>query len=218
MMDEAEKIQDTIYKEGLELKKEDYLLARRQIELIGTNNYVLDIGCNDGSLMKEYAYKNKVIGLELSKESTLKARKNGFDVKIGNVYEMPFKDKSFDVVHMSEIIEHVLDTDKALSEVHRVLKESGRLIITTPNCASFRDRILVLTGHLQGYMQHTEHVRFFNKERLVRHLKKNKFKVEKVFGSGFSIPYFPGKAITFFFLDSIIPATLLQRLIVVARK
>ena len=168
--------------------------------------------------MKEYAYKNKVIGLELSKESTLKARKNGFDVKIGSVYDIPFKGKSFDVVHMSEIIEHVLDTDKALSEVHRVLKENGRLIITTPNCASFRDRILVLTGHLQGYMQHTEHVRFFNKERLVRHLKKNKFKVEKVFGSGFSIPYFPGKAITFFFLDSIIPATLLQRLIVVARK
>jgi len=217
-MDEAEKIQDTIYKEGLELKKEDYLLARRQIELIGTNNYVLDIGCNDGSLMKEYADKNKVIGLELSKESALKARKNGFDVKIGSVYDIPFKGKSFDVVHMSEIIEHVLDTDKALSEVHRVLKENGRLIITTPNCASFRDRILVLTGHLQGYMQHTEHVRFFNKERLVRHLKKNKFKVEKVCGSGFSIPYFPGKAITFFFLDSIIPATLLQRLIVVARK
>ena len=217
-MDEAEKIQDTIYKEGLELKKEDYLLARRQIELIGTNNYVLDIGCNDGSLMKEYADKNKVIGLELSKESALKARKNGFDVKIGSVYDIPFKGKSFDVVHMSEIIEHVLDTDKALSEVHRVLKENGRLIITTPNCASFRDRILVLTGHLQGYMQHTEHVRFFNKERLVRHLKKNKFKVEKVCGSGFSIPYFPGKAITFFFLDGIMPATLLQRLIVVARK
>mgnify|MGYP001585638460 FL=1 len=217
-MDEAEKIQNLIYKEGLELKKEDYLLARKQIELIGSNNYVLDVGCNEGSLMSLYAHKNKAVGLELSKESAVKAKKKGFDVKVGSVYKIPFKENIFDVVHMSEIIEHVLDTDKAISEVYRVLKKNGKLIITTPNCASFRDRILVLTGHLQGYMQHTEHVRFFNKEKLTRHLRKNKFKIEKVYGSGFSIPYFSGKAVTFFFLDSLLPATLMQRLIIVAEK
>jgi ubiquinone/menaquinone biosynthesis C-methylase UbiE len=156
--------------------------------------------------------------MELSPGAIKIAKSKGLNVIKGNVYKIPFKDNIFDLVHMSEVIEHLLDTDKALSEIHRVLKPNGKLIITTPNFTSFRDRILVLFGYLQSYAQHLEHVRLFNKERLVKHLKKNNFKIEKVYVTGFSIPLPFGKSPVFLIFDKILPATLMQRLIIVAKK
>ncbi|HWF35401.1 MAG TPA: methyltransferase domain-containing protein [Solirubrobacteraceae bacterium] len=45
---------------------------------------------------------------------------------------LPFEDNSFDVVWASEVIEHVADTARWLSEVRRVLVPRGRLLLTTP--------------------------------------------------------------------------------------
>lgn len=216
-MNENEKIQDKAYSKGLNMTKMDWELAQKQLSLIGENKFILDIGCNEGELTKIISKKNKVIGMELSEGAVKKAKTKGLEVIKGDVYKIPFKDNYFDLVHFSEVIEHILDTDKALMEIHRVLKPKGRLIMTTPNFCSFRDRILVLFGHLQSYAQHEEHVRIFNKERLSKHLKKNKFKIKKVYGTGFSIPT-PGKSPVFYFLDDILPATLMQRLIFVCEK
>ena len=216
-MNEVEKIQDKAYGKGLNLTKLDWHLARKQLKLVGKNNYVLDVGCNEGVLTKIISKNNKVVGMELSEGAVKKAKKKGLNIKQGNVYKIPFKDNTFEVVHFSEVVEHILDTNKALIEIQRVLKPRGRLIITTPNCCSFRDRILVLFGHLQAYAQHEEHVRLFNKERLERELKKARFKIKKIYGTGFSIP-FPKLSSTFFIFDKIFPATLMQRLVIVATK
>ena len=48
-----------------------------------------------------------------------------------------FKDKSFDCVVCSEVIEHIPDSQKAINEFHRVLCSQGELIITTPNWISW---------------------------------------------------------------------------------
>jgi ubiquinone/menaquinone biosynthesis C-methylase UbiE len=216
-MEEIEKIQDKAYSEGLQLTKLDWKLAQKQLNLFGENDLVLDIGCNTGDLTKIIANKNKVIGMELSEGAVKKAKERGLKALQGSIYKIPFKDNSFDKVHLSEVIEHLLNTDQALKEILRVLKPNGELIITTPNCCSFRDRILILFGHLQAYALHEEHVKLFNKKRLVCNLKKSGFKIKKIYGTGFSIPI-PKIPITIFNLDRILPATMMQRLIIVAKK
>lgn len=50
-----------------------------------------------------------------------------------NVPPLPFEDESFDCVISFQVIEHIKDDAKFISEVHRVLKKGGRVIISTPN-------------------------------------------------------------------------------------
>lgn len=217
MVTELERIQLKSYGRGLKYNKIALGITRKQIKLVGKNNFVLDVGCSDGFLTKQIAKNNKVIGIELSKIAVQKARKMGLDARIGNAYKLPFKNSIFDVVHCSHLIEHVLNVDRALKEMRRVLKHGGRLIVSTPNFCSFKDRILVLFGHLPVYALHPDHVRFFNLSRLKKHLIKNGFKIKSIHGSCFSIP-FPRHAIHIFIFDRMLPASIAEAIIVEAIK
>lgn len=93
------------------------------------------------------------------------------------------KKNYFDVVIAGEIIEHLLDTDKFLDNICRVLKPKGHLVLTTPNAASLGRRFLLLTGK-NPYLETSfhplrgGHIRYFVKESLFILLKQHKFKVE----------------------------------------
>jgi len=216
-IDEIEKIQLKGNMNIIDYSK-NMQMYRKQVELCGKENYVLDIGCHDGTITQKIAKKgNKVEGLELDKKKAAIARKKGFKVYIGKVQKIPAESNKYDVVHMSEVIEHFLETEKALKEIHRVLKPNGRLIITTPNTTSFRDRVLVLFGKLPAYVSHEEHVKFFNVNRLKNYLKKSNFNFEKAYGSGFVIPIPVIARKYFYFLDSVLPASFMERLIVTAK-
>ncbi|HKA30153.1 MAG TPA: methyltransferase domain-containing protein, partial [Candidatus Binatia bacterium] len=61
--------------------------------------------------------------------------------------EFPYPDGTFDVVMFAEMIEHLaVNPVWALSEIHRVLKPGGHLIVTTPNALSIERVGSVLTG------------------------------------------------------------------------
>jgi ubiquinone/menaquinone biosynthesis C-methylase UbiE len=51
---------------------------------------------------------------------------------------LPFEDGSFELVWASEVIEHVADTARWLSEIRRVLVPRGRLLVTTPSHGRLR--------------------------------------------------------------------------------
>src|SRR5262249_51796080 len=59
---------------------------------------------------------------------------------------LPFAAESADVVIMSELIEHLVDTDSALDEVFRVLRPGGSLLLSTPNLAAWYNRGLGALG------------------------------------------------------------------------
>jgi len=61
--------------------------------------------------------------------------------------KLPFDDDFFDLVIMIRVIEHLMNPDNAVSEVYRVLRTGGLLIIATPNQASWFNRLLLLLGH-----------------------------------------------------------------------
>jgi SAM-dependent methyltransferase len=57
---------------------------------------------------------------------------DNLDLHVGSADNLPFRDKQFDTVTHCEVLEHIHDDRKVLSEINRVLTEDGRLIISVP--------------------------------------------------------------------------------------
>lgn len=64
-----------------------------------------------------------------------------------NLQGLPYECDSFDLVTMFDVIEHLHESPRrVLQEVHRVLKQNGYLILTTPNIAALQNRVRMLLG------------------------------------------------------------------------
>ena len=59
----------------------------------------------------------------------------------------PIPNDSVDVVFANEVIEHIIDTDNFVSEIHRVLKPRGYAILATENLASWHNIVALLFGN-----------------------------------------------------------------------
>jgi len=111
---------------------------------------ILDIGCGDGFATDVAAAKlpqHRFAGLDWSAPSLMLARNRGLTVlRAGLDTRLPILSASVDVVIMSEVIEHLVDTDSAIEEAHRVLKPGGSLLLSTPNLAAWYNRALLAIG------------------------------------------------------------------------
>jgi SAM-dependent methyltransferase len=110
---------------------------------------ILDLGCGDGAAASLAAQRNPghhLIGFDWSAGALGRARRLGLTVVRSGVDPIPVASGSVDVVIMSELIEHLVDTDSALDEVFRVLRPGGSLLLSTPNLAAWYNRGLVLLG------------------------------------------------------------------------
>ena len=97
------------------------LLFFNKLNPIERNQKFLDIGCGDGSLVAHLNSK----GIDAI----------GCDIKDLNFEKdiFPYKDKSFDYIILYSVIEHINNTNHLISEIRRMLKNYGILIIITPN-------------------------------------------------------------------------------------
>lgn len=109
---------------------------------------ILDIGCGDGSfivMLKKYC---EVFGVDISWTAIKIAKGAGVDGYTVDVSceKLPFGDGYFDIVYMGDVIEHLVNPDFAINEVARVIKSNGFLVLSTPNLASWLNRVLLLLG------------------------------------------------------------------------
>lgn len=106
---------------------------RQQLERSVRNREVLEIGCFDGFRMREYTRLSpeRLIGVDISDVLVDRARASGLDARVMDAHQLQFPDASFDCVLGTAILHH-LDYDKAVSEVHRVLRPGGTAIFTEP--------------------------------------------------------------------------------------
>lgn len=110
---------------------------------------VLDLGCGDGTLGALAAARvpSAVIGLDWAEGSLRRSRARGLTVLRSSLDAgLPFAAGCFDVVIMSEVIEHLVDPDLALAEVLRILTVGGTLLLSTPNLAAWFNRLLLAAG------------------------------------------------------------------------
>jgi SAM-dependent methyltransferase len=94
---------------------------------------ILDYGCGTGGNTSAYRSFGTVVGIEPDSTAVRLANRRG-----GGRYcrtsgtELPFRDGSFDVVMASDVLEHIERDGKAVSEIARVLRPSGSVILSVP--------------------------------------------------------------------------------------
>ena len=114
--------------------------ARYQIILnnISSSNTVLDIGCGDGYLMSLLSnFNDNVYGIDYERTAIKIARNklcnfHNCTVLQASCYETPFPDSYFDLIILSDVIEHLSFPTDCINEISRILKPAGTLLITTP--------------------------------------------------------------------------------------
>ena len=200
---------------------------------------LLDLGCGSGNLTLRIAQvieANEVYGIDIDDEALRKAKIKGIKtikVDLSKEY-IPLPNESIDIVTALEVIEHLLNPDHMIKEAHRVLKKGGYFLVTTPNLASWINRIIMLLGYqpcnaevsteiLAGvpwraysFTKPSRHIRPFTLRALIELLRYHGFKVVKVKGAPGVYP----KHKVFQLLDKLFAkrSPLARRLIVLALK
>ncbi|MBS7610479.1 class I SAM-dependent methyltransferase [Candidatus Bathyarchaeota archaeon] len=112
----------------------------------------LDVGCGYGDITAEVAKTvgaREVYGIDLDKDALESMKNRGFKVFNLDVSKdkIPLSDGSIELVTAFELIEHLLNPDHMLKEVFRILKSGGQFLLSTPNLASWANRIALLLGY-----------------------------------------------------------------------
>lgn len=107
---------------------------------------ILEIACaqaNISLLLAEKSYDTFVLDLKYGflKYSKKKYEKGNIKWIQGNAFELPFKEASFDIILMTEFIEHVAYPENLIEYTWKFLKNGGMLLITTPNGDNIRKEL-----------------------------------------------------------------------------
>lgn len=140
------------------------------IKPILKGNNMLEIGSGQGFTLKFFENKGfNVHGIEPSKEIcefiNKKLKRGSCDVgKIENISI----EKSFDLIIMSHVLEHLLNPREVLLRLKSNLNKDGILFIEVPNCIS---------GNLLGSINNSPHIQHFTKYSLTKLMKDIDFEV-----------------------------------------
>jgi len=154
---------------------------------------ILDVGAGNGRLsffLKKWS-GGKVYAVDVEVSDRRLFERGGIELKKCNVEKerLPFRDETFDYVICSEVLEHLLYSPfHMLWEIHRVLKNEGILLLSTPNAVRLMVRLKILFGKLMSDYRsfysiplHHRHNREWTMDE-VRHLLEDcGFVVEKAF-------------------------------------
>ncbi len=144
----------------------------------GKNILIVDFGCGNGQVLKEMLKINpkaSFVGLDVSNIALEEASRELPGVafyKITDGQAVPLTDASVDFVFSSEVVEHVFDVEKYFSEISRILRPKGQLLLTTP-AHNFIKNLLIIFLKFDDHFNVTgSHIRFFSKNSLFRCLRK----------------------------------------------
>jgi methionine biosynthesis protein MetW len=134
-----------------------------------TKSKVLDVGCGDGSFIIKLEKKCRIFGVDVSSRAVEMAKEAGVSAYKSDVSQekLPFENEYFDLVYLGDLIEHLINPDFAINEVARVTKLNGFLIISTPNLASWLNRMLLVLG-FQPLSSEVSTIRDFGRPRIHR--------------------------------------------------
>ena len=96
---------------------------------------MLDAGCGEGLTLERIIARfpdGYVQGVDIDPLNVAICREHRLPVTQASVYDLPFRDSSFDSCILLEVIEHLENADRALAELVRVTRLGGRVIIVYP--------------------------------------------------------------------------------------
>ncbi len=137
---------------------------------------ILDVGCATGYFLEAAKIKGyKSYGVEFSDYSANIAKTKFGDANIfkGTLEECQFENGSFDVIAMSDLIEHVRNPIETLQKAHQLLNEHGIIMIMTPDTSSLSYKLMK-----QKWTHYKlEHFYYFNKQALQQAALQSGFKL-----------------------------------------
>jgi len=147
---------------------EKYLPRRFSIitSLVDSGKRILDVGCGEGFLAKLLMEKgNEVFGIDISEHAVELAKKNGVKALVCDIEneDLPFKE-SFDVIILSEILEHLISPKEIIEKLKPCLNNGGYFIFTFPNIAYCKYRLQLLFGRFpkQYLYNRGEHLHYWS--------------------------------------------------------
>lgn len=156
-------------------EKNWWFVARRQmiLQLVKRGGFkkdikILEIGCSGGSLIK-FLIQNKfsnITGIDLSDRAIEWCKKRGVEnVRVMDGMKTLFKDNEFDLVIVSDVLEHMKEDSMALAEWWRILKPGGTLVVFVP----------AFDFLWSSHDEINHHYRRYSKSDLEKKLKKANF-------------------------------------------
>ena len=134
---------------------------------------ILDVGCGSSLIIQSL---NNAVGMDMSMGKVRFLRRYGIPLLRGSAFALPFKDRVFDCVISSQVIEHVSYEDALFTEMYRVLQPGGTLVIGTPDYATIGWRIIEpIYGLLMPGGYRDEHITHYTRASLTEILVRNGF-------------------------------------------
>jgi 2-polyprenyl-3-methyl-5-hydroxy-6-metoxy-1,4-benzoquinol methylase len=142
------------------------------------NGEALDIGCGTGDFLNELSRRGwKVKGIEPNKTARNNAI-NNFGLDVSDEQQLfKFGANGFDVITMWHVLEHVYNLDKHLSQIKKILRKDGRLIIALPNADSMDANIYKNYWAAYDVPRHLHH---FNQASFKKLMEKYEFEIIKI--------------------------------------
>jgi SAM-dependent methyltransferase len=143
------------------------------LDAVAAGDRVLDLGSGEGTFTAELSRAGaRPVGVDIAEAALKRARAAhpGLDFRLAPIDgSLPLEDCAFELVWASEVIEHVPDTARWLSEVRRVLSPRGTLLLTTPN----HPRAALLVRGLERYCDPLgDHLHLYTRRSLRRVLSE----------------------------------------------
>lgn len=157
----------------------------RQVQLLRTlqrhtlGRRLLDVGCGDGQLLRTAMEEGWIArGIDLSESAVRLCRNQGLQASQTDFFDPSLDDQRFDVIVMSELLEHVPAPQRFLKRAAKLLEDGGVLYLTTPNFGSLSRRLLGATWSVI----HPEHIGYFERPTLrsmaVRDAKLDEIRID----------------------------------------
>lgn len=164
-----------------------YMLIAQEI---ASDSKVLDIGCASG-YMGEFLVQNRqceLWGIEPDHESFVSAKEKRYKVILNDTVETglandALKNQKFDYIILADVLEHLLNPEAVLQQLHQFLTPGGKILISLPNVGHYSTRFTLLFGNWNmkesGILDRT-HLHFYTLKTARELIENNGYVCEKI--------------------------------------
>jgi len=174
------------------LKKEPWFLGE-----LNNRDVVLDLGCGNGqNTLKAAKVSERIIGIDnnqkqirmgINEQRRFKIKNLKFIIADLEKINLRYKNETFDIVLMLDVLEHLNNRKVILKKTHRILKRDGKLLLSVPNKNSSWKKRLKKAGLF--YYTDPDHKIEYNKNEIKKELAEADFKIIKLMPVVYDTPW-----------------------------
>lgn len=124
----------------------------------------LDVGCGIGDML---SYRANTIGVDVNSRNVEYCLSKGFDAYVMEPDILPFESSVFDSALLDNVLEHIANPKPLLSEIRRVLRPKGCLVVGVPG--------------VRGFSSDSDHKVYYDEAFLISTLRDAQFSTKRIF-------------------------------------